>query len=263
VYTALEWNLGLLEAVLMVVPIGVTVDLVTHFAVWYSNPRNHNDKRLEKTQWAFEQGIFGVFGGAGMMFGASLFLLGSPLEFVFGFGVTLCFTLGMGLMLGMFLFLIVLGIIGPEDDDCKILCLKDDQKVGQAKSYPMTNVTSGGVPTRIVTGVPAAKQFAPGGAIPLQSNLADSSDSDSDDDSTAPPPKATNAISVPGGVRSPGGKPPAGGRSVPPRPGGVLPPLGASPNKPVARGGSIIAAPKKEQIVAPAAAFDPFATGGN
>merc|ERR1719272_597434 len=183
VYTALNWNLGLLESVLLVLPIGMTVDFVTHFAVWYTLPDDPNVRRLERTAWAFSQGVYGVFGGAFMMFGASLFLLGSPLEFVFGFGVTLSFTLGMGLSLGMFLFLTLLGIAGPEDQDCNIMqcCAKTSD--GKMQSSDLNSIGPGGRPNARVSLSHERPLSTKTSTVPPPPRIAeDSSDSDSDDD---------------------------------------------------------------------------------
>jgi len=182
VYTALNWNLGLLESVLLVLPIGMTVDFVTHFAVWYTLPDDPNVRRLERTAWAFSQGVYGVFGGAFMMFGASLFLLGSPLEFVFGFGVTLSFTLGMGLSLGMFLFLTLLGIAGPEDQDCNIMqcCAKTSD--GKMQSSDLNSIGPGRPSARVSLSHERPLSTKTSTVPPPPRIAEDSSDSDSDDD---------------------------------------------------------------------------------
>lgn len=198
VYTALNWNLGLLEAVLLVLPIGMSVDFVTHFAIWYTLPEDPNVRRLERTAWAFSQGVYGVFGGAFMMFGASLFLLGSPLEFVFGFGVTLSFTLGMGLSLGLFLFLTLLGIAGPEDQDCNIMaCLKNRGKTSELNSI------SPGVLAQNQRKLSVQKGTLPG--ITGLSAVDSDSDSDSDGESNAPTKQVAPAQRFGGASRVGGG----------------------------------------------------------
>lgn len=209
VYTALDWNLGLLELVYLVLPIGMSVDFVSHFAIWYTLPEDPNVGRLERTAWAFSQGVYGVFGGAFMMFGAALFLLGSPLEFVFGFGVTLSFTLGMGLALGMFLFLTVMGIMGPEGQDCSIMkCLA--KKADGSKQNEVSKLSSVGVQRPLSRGA---------GVLPgmkMSSADGDSSDSDSDGET---PQLGVRTSMMPG--PRPGGAP--GARPSPIRPGAIQP----------------------------------------
>lgn len=243
VYTALDWNLGLLESVLLVLPIGMTVDFVTHFAIWYTLPQDPNVRRLERTAWAFSQGVYGVFGGAFMMFGASLFLLGSPLEFVFGFGITLSFTLIMGLSLGMFLFLTVLGIMGPEDQDCNILtCCKkspDGHKQSDLNSIsPGPNV----LPTSQSMDRASLSHERPlsikKSAMPGPPPIGEDSDSDSDSDGGVTAHRQVSRPVVPqaGGPRFGGQlKAPVAKASTPqkqvshdPFASGNLPPLGGN-----------------------------------
>lgn len=133
-FTACQWNMGLPQVVLLVMPVGMASDFISHYAIWYACPTPGKlFSRTDKARYAFQRGAFAVFGGGSLMFAASLFLLGSKLEFVFSFGVALSFTLGMASLVGMFLFLILLGIVGPEGKEGAIFTCWGANKVSTLK----------------------------------------------------------------------------------------------------------------------------------
>jgi len=194
-FTACQWNLGLSQCVLLVMPIGMTTDFVSHYAIWYTKPdgpKLHN--RLDKARYAFQQSSFAVVGGGVLMFASSLFLLGSKLDFVFSFGVALSFTLGMAALVGMFLFLILLGIVGPEGDECTLFpCLKGSNAVSVEKDDvsekggdgPEAVTIDGAAHMSLDVTPPLAPQMDPLASVmaPPIRPAKDGSDSDSDSDS--------------------------------------------------------------------------------
>jgi hypothetical protein len=217
-------------------PIGMTTDFVCHYAIWYTQPDGPKlHSRKDKARYAFQQSSFAVIGGGILMFASSLFLLGSRLDFVFSFGVALSFTLGMATMVGMFLFLILLGIVGPEGSECTLFpCLNGTNSVDIMDE-------KGGRPDAITARVPDKEHLLQKTTVQLTARVIDplddlleaapitpsngdydsdsetgTDDSDSGDENGPPPPARLPALgnntkamhATASGLRSPTLSPP-------------------------------------------------------
>ena len=229
-FTVCGWKVGLLEAISLVLPVGISVDMMGHMAYWYcSNDGNVSDNREERAERAFVKVAPAILTGAALLFVSSLFLLFSPLEFFFMIGITLACTAVLGLMIGFFL-IILLGIAGPEGSDMKII--PTSSKFGKSKVKPddfnveapsplattadtKVGFTAGGLPQPPGTLPPPQ----PHGATPTPVPATADSDSDSDSDTAAVVPPAETSQS-----QSPLPK--------------LLPPIGGLPpiNKPTPQG---------------------------
>ena len=153
-----------------------------------------------------------MFGSGSMVFTATLFLLGSSVTYFFHFAVTLLATLAATLLLGMFLMVTLLNIVGPEGKQGEFMpCMTagDTQKVVPDSS-----------------GAPASVPGAVGSPQLAAVGTGRDSDSDSDDDLPTPSQAGVRKVVPPpgGAVSKTVPPPPAGARRAP-----VPPPPGRAP----------------------------------
>jgi len=118
-YAALGWDVGINELTNISIVVGISSHLHVPFTLSYCITTDTT--REARTQYAFHDHFQSVIGGSFIALLSSLFLHGSPVWSIYTFAVTFSATLGIGIMLVMFEYIILCGIIGPEGEDWKVL----------------------------------------------------------------------------------------------------------------------------------------------
>jgi len=236
IYTFSDWKFGLYEAINLVFPIALSVDSIVHFAIWYTRTEGlAADERLLRARRAYIKVAPGVTAGCALLFAGALFLLGSPLEYVFTVGVTLTGSAAAAYAAATFM-VILLGICGPVEDDLKLLASLGKHKIqpaeadeslkmvasplpfaGDAKAaeagLPLPPVAAAepdsdnsdessddeqaDAPAQPAQGFPASPATKLPPVLAPAAGAADSEDSDSDDDAAAPAPPPSPRSKLP------------------------------------------------------------------
>ena len=115
--------LQVLEAVNLILVVGLAVNYVEHLAQAYAY--GSYDGRLERTQNALEQVGVSVLSGAGTTVGASAFILFCDFVVFRKFGFILFATFGFSFIYAIGFFMTVLGMIGPEGHAGSIKSFRD------------------------------------------------------------------------------------------------------------------------------------------
>lgn len=116
-----DWNLGLYESAIFVLVVPVISVLVTGYACYYTySPCVDRERRAAD---ALEENAFALITAPSLLFIASLFLLGSELQFYYEFGACLAILLSLGNVSASLVFPAILGIAGPQDDDYSLTSL--------------------------------------------------------------------------------------------------------------------------------------------
>ena len=202
IYTFCGWKIGYYESINVMFPVGISIDLISHLAIWYcfNEKENPDEERLDRAKRAFVK-LAPTIGTAGcLLFGSSLFLLGSPLNYVFTLGVTFTGACAASCAAALF-FVIVMGIAGPEGVDGKIVPrwppwgdkgqVQPTQE--QVNANPLMGSTTGGYksqPTPPANPLQQQQQQQPPLPPISQKTLAES-DSDSDAEPENPRPAPT------------------------------------------------------------------------
>eukprot|EP00968_Pinguiococcus_pyrenoidosus_P015961 scaffold1499_cov255-Pinguiococcus_pyrenoidosus.AAC.37 len=106
------WKLGVIEAVIYVMVVGLSVDYTVHLSDAYLES-NALDRQKRTQEMLFKMGV-SVVSGAISTFGASLFLLAPYVTFFPKFGSFLAFVVAQSLTFSLFFFTAALHHVGPE-----------------------------------------------------------------------------------------------------------------------------------------------------
>ena len=106
------WKLGVLEAVIAVMVVGVSVDYVVHLSDAYVE--NTEPKREDRVrEMLYRMGV-SVLSGAFSTIGAAFFLLFPRIVFLQKFGATLFFLVGQSLVFSLLFYSTAMTLVGPE-----------------------------------------------------------------------------------------------------------------------------------------------------
>lgn len=111
----------MLESLNLVLVVGLAVDYVVHLAEGYARSE-HND-RLGRVHDALEEVGISVLSGAITTLGSSFFLLLARILFFKQFGIFMFATIGLSLFYALGLFIVMLGLIGPQNDTGKLTAI--------------------------------------------------------------------------------------------------------------------------------------------
>ncbi|XP_061195977.1 protein dispatched homolog 1-like [Saccostrea echinata] len=117
----LGWKLGVLESLNLCMVVGLAVDYVVHLAEAYNMSPSIN--RKDKTRNMLEKMGLSVLSGAFTTFGASVFMLGAQIQFIYQFGIFVMITVFTSLFFSLFGFTSFLLILGPEGNSGSITAL--------------------------------------------------------------------------------------------------------------------------------------------
>ena len=112
--TMAGWYLGSIEAILISILAGFSVDYVVHLAHAYSHNYGSRETRVIET---FSEMGSPVFSGMCTSVLASLPLFGCQLQFFIKFGTFLCLTIGFSWLFANFGFMSILATIGADKED--------------------------------------------------------------------------------------------------------------------------------------------------
>ncbi|XP_062590695.1 protein dispatched homolog 1-like isoform X2 [Saccostrea cucullata] len=117
----LGWKLGVLESLNLCMVVGLAVDYVVHLAEAYNV--SSSVTRQDKTRNMLEKMGLSVLSGALTTFGASVFMLGAHIKFVYEFGIFVMITVCTSLFFSLFGFTSFLLIFGPEGNTGSVTAL--------------------------------------------------------------------------------------------------------------------------------------------
>merc|ERR1712166_906983 len=117
------WKLGVLEAVVLVMVIGLSIDYTVHLSDAYLE--NEKKTREERTQAMLTHLGESVLSGAISTIGASVFLLATYNQFFYKFGLIILFVISTSVIFSMVFFAAALDTIGPNDDFGNLYALPD------------------------------------------------------------------------------------------------------------------------------------------
>jgi len=106
------WKLGVLEALVLVMVIGLSVDYVVHMADSYLEAPFHS--RLDRTQFMLRKMGLAVINGATTTIGAAIFMCATYITFFQKFGIVVLVTVFQSLLTSMFFFSALMATMGPE-----------------------------------------------------------------------------------------------------------------------------------------------------
>lgn len=118
VYACADWKYAIGEVINLSMVGGVACEMVVPIAMFYA--RSPAVERTRKAHDALAGAWLGVVGGAFFSGVGGLFLLASPLWYFLTFGATFVACMGLGLVICLCVFVVVLGITGPERAEGKI-----------------------------------------------------------------------------------------------------------------------------------------------
>ncbi|XP_062604597.1 uncharacterized protein LOC134266358 [Saccostrea cucullata] len=115
-------KLGMVESINLCMVVGLAVDYVVHLAEAYN--MSPFEKRQDKTPDMLGKMGFSVISGALTTFGASVFMIGAQIQFIYEFGKFVMITASMSLLFSLFVFTSLMLNFGPEGDtgSIKALC---------------------------------------------------------------------------------------------------------------------------------------------
>jgi hypothetical protein len=106
------WKLGVLEALVLVMVIGLSVDYVVHMADSYLEAPF--ETRLERTKYMMQKMGLAVLNGATTTICAALFMCATYITFFQKFGIVILVTVLQSLVTSMFFFSAMMAAMGPE-----------------------------------------------------------------------------------------------------------------------------------------------------
>ncbi|XP_048586326.1 protein dispatched homolog 3 [Nematostella vectensis] len=110
--TMFGWKLGVLESLNLTLVVGLAVDYVVHLADCYVNCPSAC--RLDRVKFTLGHVGISVISGACTTLGAAMFMFAAKILFFFQFGAFIFCTIGLSLLFSLFLFTILLGLVGPQ-----------------------------------------------------------------------------------------------------------------------------------------------------
>merc|ERR1719217_1045886 len=114
----LGWRLGVLEALVLVMVIGLSVDYVVHMADAYLEAPAED--RLERTRFMLVRMGLAVVNGGVTTLGAAGFMCATYITFFQKFGVVILVTVFQSLVTSLFFFSAMMALVGPEGTSGKI-----------------------------------------------------------------------------------------------------------------------------------------------
>merc|ERR1711937_997163 len=108
----LGWKLGVLEALVLVMVIGLSVDYVVHMADAYLEAPA--DDRLERTKFMLVRMGSAVISGASTTIGAAFFMCWCYITFFQKFGLIILFTVFQSLVTALVFFTSLMALVGPQ-----------------------------------------------------------------------------------------------------------------------------------------------------
>jgi len=123
----LGWKLGVLEALVLVMVIGLSVDYVVHMADAYLEAPAED--RLERTKFMLVRMGLAVVNGGVTTIGAAGFMCACYITFFLKFGIVILATVFQSLVTALFFFSAMMALFGPQGNFGKI-------SLGLAKRSP-------------------------------------------------------------------------------------------------------------------------------
>jgi len=109
----LQWKLGMLEAIIFVMVIGMSVDYVVHMSDAYLQSV-HTD-RAGRSRFMLGKMGMSVLSGAVTTLGAAFFMTFAYITFFYKFGLVILFTIAQSLITALFFFSAQMALFGPEN----------------------------------------------------------------------------------------------------------------------------------------------------
>mmetsp|Transcript_29152 Transcript_29152/g.65999 ORF Transcript_29152/g.65999 Transcript_29152/m.65999 type:complete len:992 (-) Transcript_29152:160-3135(-) len=121
--SAMDYDLGVGEAIAGVIVIGYSVDYVVHLAHIYCDAAAHGIKtREERSVFAIKNMGATVFAGAITTAGSGMFMFFCFMTFFFKMAVLICMVIFYSFLFALFFFMSLAFLIGPEDQVGHICC---------------------------------------------------------------------------------------------------------------------------------------------
>lgn len=114
------WKLGVLEALVLVMVIGLSVDYVVHMADSYLEAPAQD--RTGRTQYMMKKMGLAVLNGAATTIGAAAFMCMTYITFFQKFGIVILVTVFQSLITSLFFFSALMAVVGPQDT-CGHICI--------------------------------------------------------------------------------------------------------------------------------------------
>merc|ERR1712087_174772 len=121
------WELGIFEAVGLIVAVGLAVDYSVHISHSFNETRYLNGQtatRYMKTEHALAEMGISVVSGASTTFLASLFLLPASFMFYHVLGIFMVMTVLFSISVSLTMLPAMLCIMGPEGERGDITCIQ-------------------------------------------------------------------------------------------------------------------------------------------
>jgi len=127
--SAMDWDLGIGEAIAGVIVIGYSVDYVVHLAHIYREAAAHGKStREERAAFAVQNMGSTVFAGALTTAGSGVVMFVCYLTFFFKMALLICMTIVFSFLFSMGFFMSIVFMVGPEgrtgDLTCHVLCCR-------------------------------------------------------------------------------------------------------------------------------------------
>merc|ERR1712118_107816 len=136
----LGWKLGVLEALVLVMVIGLSVDYVVHLADAYLEAPAED--RLERTKFMLVRMGLAVVNGGITTIGAAGFMCACYITFFQKFGIVILATVFQSLVHALFFFSAMMALFGPQGNFGKISLGLALDKYRPSKQDPQTKHTN-------------------------------------------------------------------------------------------------------------------------
>merc|ERR1712118_598928 len=130
------WKLGVLEALVLVMVIGLSVDYVVHFADAYLEAPAED--RLERTRFMLVRMGLAVVNGGVTTIGAAGFMCACYITFFQKFGIVILATVLQSLVTSLFFFSSMMALFGPQGTFGQISLGPNFKKRNSSKQDPQT-----------------------------------------------------------------------------------------------------------------------------
>merc|ERR1711907_836921 len=114
------WKLGVIEALVLVMVIGLSVDYVVHMADSYLEAPAED--RIGRTQYMMKKMGLAVLNGAATTLGAAAIMCLTYITFFQKFGMVILVTVFQSLVTSLFFFSALMAVVGPQDSCGSIDC---------------------------------------------------------------------------------------------------------------------------------------------
>jgi len=135
------WKLGMIEAIVLIMVIGLSVDYVVHLSDAYLECHGHTD-RNNRTKFMLRSMGASVLSGAITSIGASICMCFCSIIFFFKFGAVMLWTLVQSVITALVFFTAIMFLFGPEGDFGSLMlipryfgyCKSEENEVGPIKN---------------------------------------------------------------------------------------------------------------------------------